>query len=70
MSSGLAVSYTGTREELDALGVLARQRKTSMGKLVASAVRKVYGDELAPLISFFETSDSKDCQMTGENDDR
>lgn len=51
-----AVSMHGNRFYRMALRELAARRKTSIAALVRKAVDDAYGQELAPLASFFEQS--------------
>lgn len=48
-----AVSMTTDKATVDALHQLARDKKMTVGKMVADAVMSAYGEDLEPLISFF-----------------
>lgn len=48
-----AVSFSGDQAIIDALSVIARRRKSKIGKLVADAVQEVYGSEIAEVRSSF-----------------
>lgn len=60
--STTAVPYTGRRSELNALKQLARERRTTVGRMVAAAIHEKYGDELKPLVIFFDKRDSENFQ--------
>lgn len=64
-----AVSIRATRETLDALLVIAAQRRCKVADIVADAVEQVYGDEIRKLISFFASTDYKTSQMTKNRDE-
>lgn len=59
-----AVSIRATRETLDALLVIAAQRRCAVADIVAEAVEKVYGDQIRSIVSFFASSDLKTSQLT------
>lgn len=62
--STTAVPFTGERTELDALKQLARERNTTVGKMVAAAIHAQYGAEMKPLISFFRKRDYDNSQVS------
>lgn len=61
-----AVSFTGDEATRDALRLLATERKTTVGKLVADAIQKQYGAELTSITSFFRDRDCKNSQIVEE----
>lgn len=62
MRTTRSVSIEGDRILLDALKKLASDKETTVGELVATAVNNVYGVELAPILSFFRSSDYPNIQ--------
>ena len=61
-----AVSITTDKATVDALHQLARDRKTTVGKLVADAVERVHGSDLEALISFFRQREYASTQTNPE----
>jgi predicted DNA-binding ribbon-helix-helix protein len=61
-----AVSITADKATVDALHQLARDRKTTVGKLVENAVMSTHGEALAPLISFFRQREYDSIQLSTE----
>ena len=62
MRKNRSVSFEGDRILLDALKKLASDKDTSVGHLVAVAVDQVYGNDLAPILSFFRSDDYPNSQ--------
>lgn len=63
MRKTTGVSYEGDKHEIAAIKQLADEKGVTAGNLIAGAVRSVYGDELAPLISFFRKRGTSKGQM-------
>jgi hypothetical protein len=60
------VSFEGDKYDVAAINHLAGELGITTGKLVADAVQKVYGTELAPLVSFFRNRASQKSHSTSE----
>lgn len=52
------VSIEADRNYVNSLGLLAKQRKTTIGKLVKDALESVYGSEIAEAQIFFTPLDA------------
>jgi hypothetical protein len=50
------ISFMGTREEVEAVSLLALQNKSTIGKMVREALFARYGDEIKTTLLFFENS--------------
>lgn len=63
-----AVSFTGDKRTRDALKLLATERQTTVGVLVAAAIEEKYGEELRSIASFFQGRDCISSHLTVEKE--
>lgn len=70
MDKATSVSVRASRPYIQALGELAKRRKTRVASLVREALDRVYGEELTTLALFFEESDNKLGRITTKIDDK
>lgn len=66
MRKTMAVSIEGDELTREALTQLAKDKKITVGKLVADAVNAQYGEELKPIRSFFKRGGYKSIQLDKE----
>jgi hypothetical protein len=64
MLPATSVSIRATRETLDALLVIAAQRRVKVADLIAEAVENTFGDEIRAQLLFFASTDYKSSQST------
>lgn len=62
-----AVSFTGDKQTRDALKLLATERQTTVGALVAAAIEEKYGKDLRSIASFFRVRDCENSQIAVED---
>lgn len=62
--SSTAISVRGNRTFIKAFRELAERKKRPMADLVREAIDEKFAEELKPLVSFFESIDYKNSQLT------